>query len=776
MNTIKKTTLALLAAAATLTAGAQTLTDLYTYTQVDGGYRVSLTSNFKAQVNKAQGGSFTSGSYTWHTGDPLPNPGSTHNGQPVVSMNSTFYEYWYAPSLDLSQWNTSNVTDMASMFYDCTALETVNLSSFNTARVTTMAQMFGYCPSLTSLDLKGFNTSSVRDMSAMFTDCIKLASIDLSSFNTASVTTMKSMFDYCSSLSSLDLSGFNTSNVTDMSSMFKSCRSLTRLDIYNFTVDSSPLTESMFNGCGKAARAYVKEAATVDYLANATNTGINTANLAIIYDPGYYTYTAIDGGYKVGLTDAFKAQVNATSGEYDHRGDVWATGMPLPAPDTIHDGQPVVSMNRMFYTLNRIPMLDLSLWRTPYVTDIEYMFAHCDSLTTLYMPGFTTSQVTNMDAAFANSSKFRYIDITGFSFESATKYLSMFYDCGRAIDGDLCKVYVGSPEAYDFVTTTRSLDAESHRLEFVYWPDFYSYTELDDNSGYRATIASEFLEQVAKPQGGRYSHGGKVWHTSDPLPAPSVTVEGKRMVSLESMFRGITTIDSLVLDCSQWDMTGVSSIKSMFAHCNSLASLTINGLNTSAVTNMDSVFRSCNSLKQLEGPQQWNTRNVTSMKGTFAGCSALDSLDLSQWRCTQVQNMTYLFSYCSSLLYLDISGFNPTSSINMYNIFNDCGVRKGPFSTKALTNVYVKNTNAHTIFSGSTTGYRPHYITFVIRDNSEGITGDINDDEIVDITDVNLAINMVLGKTDTTDAGDVNDDGQVDITDVNTIINIMLGK
>ncbi len=54
--------------------------------------------------------------------------------------------------------------------------------------------------------------------------------------------------------------------------------------------------------------------------------------------------------------------------------------------------------------------------------------------------------------------------------------------------------------------------------------------------------------------------------------------------------------------------------------------------------------------------------------------------------------------------------------------------------------------------------------------------GDLNGDGIVDITDVNMAINMVLGKTEKTTAADVDGSGDVDITDVNAIINLMLGK
>ena len=56
------------------------------------------------------------------------------------------------------------------------------------------------------------------------------------------------------------------------------------------------------------------------------------------------------------------------------------------------------------------------------------------------------------------------------------------------------------------------------------------------------------------------------------------------------------------------------------------------------------------------------------------------------------------------------------------------------------------------------------------------LPGDINGDGVVDIFDVNIVINIVLGKTESLDVADVNGDGAVDVTDINAVINIMLGK
>ncbi len=64
----------------------------------------------------------------------------------------------------------------------------------------------------------------------------------------------------------------------------------------------------------------------------------------------------------------------------------------------------------------------------------------------------------------------------------------------------------------------------------------------------------------------------------------------------------------------------------------------------------------------------------------------------------------------------------------------------------------------------------------VIVKGNDALPGDVNNDGVVDIADVNMVINMMLGKTDPTATGDVNGDGQVDISDVNAVINSMLGK
>jgi surface protein len=81
----------------------------------------------------------------------------------------------------------TNQFNMSYMFDNCYELSSLDLSKFNTENVTNMKYMFDNCWELSSLDLSNFNTAKVEDMSYMFSDCWELSSLDLSNFYTAKV-------------------------------------------------------------------------------------------------------------------------------------------------------------------------------------------------------------------------------------------------------------------------------------------------------------------------------------------------------------------------------------------------------------------------------------------------------------------------------------------------------------------------------------------------------------------------------------------------------------
>ena len=201
--------------------GTKTITKNGTYNATDDnldGYSkvevetsgVDLNDYIKSTIEEGNNSSVASGQWARSV---KKLPAFTFNGK----NTSYHFSGFKGDSIDLSNFNTSNVTDMHYMFSDCSSLTSLDLSSFDTSNVINIKSMFRGCSSLTDLDLSSFNTTNVTNMASLFNSCSSLTSLDLSNFNTSKVTDMGGMFIDCSSLTSLDISSFNTSNVTDMS-------------------------------------------------------------------------------------------------------------------------------------------------------------------------------------------------------------------------------------------------------------------------------------------------------------------------------------------------------------------------------------------------------------------------------------------------------------------------------------------------------------------------------------------------------------------------------
>ena len=140
------------------------------------------------------------------------------NTSKVTNMNSMFRATHNLKTLNLGDFNTSNVTNMNSMFYGCGADKISGIENFDTSKVTDMSHMFESAYATEIRGIEKLNTSNVTDMNYMFA-WNGLTSINLSNFDTSKVTNMSGMFSGSEALT-LDLSSLDTSNVTDMGGMF----------------------------------------------------------------------------------------------------------------------------------------------------------------------------------------------------------------------------------------------------------------------------------------------------------------------------------------------------------------------------------------------------------------------------------------------------------------------------------------------------------------------------------------------------------------------------
>lgn len=178
----------------------------------------------------------------------------------VTSLERTFERNGTLLNVDVGAWDVSNVTNMSGTFNGCTKLSVFSGNHWDVSKVTNMSEMFCGCASLDRLDLEFWDVSNVTDMSEMFGGCTNLSNDEfdpnfgLEYWNTSSLTNLYGMFSNCSSINELNLNSFNTAKVVTFANMFYGCTNLKKLDISSFDTSSVNIDDYdglsyMFYGC-----------------------------------------------------------------------------------------------------------------------------------------------------------------------------------------------------------------------------------------------------------------------------------------------------------------------------------------------------------------------------------------------------------------------------------------------------------------------------------------------------------------------------------------------
>ena len=316
--------------------------------------------------------------------------------------------------------------DARSMFSGMSNLTTLNISNFDTSQVTNMSSMFSGMSNLTALDLSNFDTSQAMYMGSMFQGMSNITTLDLSNFDTSKVTSMYAMFSGMSNLTTLSISNFYTSKVTYMSSMFLGMSKLTTLDLSNFDTSQVKYMNYMFSG-----------------MSNLTTLNISNFDTSQVTDMSYM-FMHMSSLTTLDLSNFNTSKVtNMGNMFYGMRN---LTTFNLSSFDT----SKVTNMASMFSGMSNLTTLDLSNFDTSQVTNMVSMFSNMSSLTALDLSSFNTSKVISMVAMFNGMSNLTALDLSNFD-TSQVKYMdSMFslLDKDKLMD-KLEKIYVNN----DFNTT-----------------------------------------------------------------------------------------------------------------------------------------------------------------------------------------------------------------------------------------------------------------------------------------------------------------------------------
>ena len=327
--------------------------------------------------------------------------------------------------LNLSSFNTENVTDMSYLFGTDTEnsskqIDSLTLgSNFDTKNVTNMEGMFSRIYNLRNLDLGDkFDTSKVTNMAYMFNKSY-IRNLPSAGFDTRSVTNMNHMFSE-SLVNGLPSSGFNTSAVTDMGFMFYKAKYMQGPQVFNFNTRNVTNMESMFD------QAFTERPSQEAIFGADFNTEkvTNVVNMFRAAKIGKADLTNF-----VGLPEATSLQSFFDS--------VPVTELILPNP---FNTSKVTTMERAFFGLSSLPdnyTLNMPL-TTENVTNMAYMFTGCYA-GNINLSSFNTEKVTDFKYMF-DGNRFKTLDINNFNLEKAENINYMFNGSQLLTELDLSHV------------------------------------------------------------------------------------------------------------------------------------------------------------------------------------------------------------------------------------------------------------------------------------------------------------------------------------------------
>ena len=132
--------------------------------------------------------------------------------------------------VDLTDIDISELDDLSGVFARLNKVEVIDISGWDTSNVTIMDCMFSQCPKLKKIiGIENLDVSKLRCANCMFSYCEKLVELDLTNWNPISLENTYDMFSCCSNLKMIkNIENWQLPNIKDVSYMFCNC---TKLDV-----------------------------------------------------------------------------------------------------------------------------------------------------------------------------------------------------------------------------------------------------------------------------------------------------------------------------------------------------------------------------------------------------------------------------------------------------------------------------------------------------------------------------------------------------------------
>ena len=199
-------------------------------------------------------------------------------------------------------------------------------------------------------------------------------------------------------------------------------------------------------------------------------------------------------------------------------------------------------MDKMFFECSYLEYVNISKFNNNLFTagSLFQVFLGCQSLISLDISSFDTTECTNMAELFYSCKNLISLDISNFNTEKINSMSKMFLGCRQLTSLNLSNFKT------ELVTNMENMFASCESLTSI---DLYNF-------------------------------------------------KTENVKTMKSMFYGCIKLKSL--DLSNFETPSLEEFKSMFSNCYSLTSLNISNFNTSNIKDMSQLFSNCYSLTSLD--------------------------------------------------------------------------------------------------------------------------------------------------------------------------------
>ena len=636
----------------------------------------------------------------------------------ITGLTSTYYLCYFTkcPTIDLTNWKTTEVTNMKQTFYYCSDIQKIIMPDWDMTNVTTAntSNFFYNCSKLNYIDLSRSNDATITKI-ATLVPAQKLATYgqilipaDSSQANIDALIAkywkpVGPRIDMTSTELALELDEIKPGKSTKLcygnqepwygndSSVeyISSDESVAIVDKETMMVTST--------GIEGTTEIMARIADTQEVIGSTTlavseiDNYPNVVKFRGTSTPANTNYIKVNGT-NVRLSDM---DFNNVSGIYTYDAGVPITSIQFngqigsPYANTCTEvikinTSNMTSMSLMFYHCNKLTSLDLSDFDTSQVTNMQRTFSECTNLIELNLSNFNTRNVTTMNTMFDNCSNLTLLDLSNFDMTNVENTHSMFSGCISLhtirldnCNNDTINKIITSPSfpTNEIKGITRKIYCKEENAAGLTAPYGWEFIYVDSNS-------PEMPPTIDPEQPGTPGIDGDGLVVEPGMPGvddgggeeETYTVSFSTYGSKQLTVNNIDVTDQVVETGGYGDTISckyeTTEVIRQVSFKDNTDLVRLFGLDASGIFNMSEMFSGCTSLVAvlpvIDAPLAYSTNAM------FKNCTSLSSMPY--FNLYGVTDMGEMYYNCSSMTgYADANQYWNNGMIDSYdNCFYNC--------------------------------------------------------------------------------------------------------